>query len=104
MKNIVILAFAVLFAAFSVSTVTFKVSGQEKKIITPTRSIENRYIVALNEKMSDALPTDDDVMFAGKSLTANYGGRVDRTFSAAMKGFTVEMTATEAKAMSVDPR
>src|SRR5260221_10734092 len=103
-KNIVILAFAALFAAFSVSTVPFKVSGQEKKLFTPKQSIDNRYIVALNEKMSDALPTEEDVMFAGNSLTASYGGRIDRTLSAAMKGFTAEMTATEAKAMSVDPR
>lgn len=104
MKNIVIVSIALVFMAFSMSSMQFKVSGTGNQISIPKEPIKNRYIVALNDDSDMELANSDDVGYAGKSLTSMYGGSVDKTFSTALKGFSVEMTAAEAKAMGSDPK
>jgi subtilisin family serine protease len=45
------------------------------------------------------MASNEDVFDEGSKLSSTYGGRVDRSFSSALKGFSIEMTAEEAKAM-----
>lgn len=66
--------------------------------------IPNRYIVILNESSNERLAGQTPVEFVSSELSAEYGGQIDKLFKSALKGFSVEMTAEAAEALSRDAR
>ncbi|MCZ4611708.1 S8 family peptidase [Streptomyces sp. Lzd4kr] len=64
---------------------------------SPT-AVKDSYIVTL--KKSAGLKAASG---AGKSLVKEYGGSVDKTFGAALNGYSATLSATEARRLAADP-
>lgn len=85
-------------AAFLVPSTT---EGRKSKLRVGSQPVPNRYIVVLNPtalRSEDASPES-----SAQRLAAEFGSSVDKVFSHALEGFTAEMTAETAEAMSGDP-
>ncbi|GAA2262255.1 hypothetical protein GCM10010145_28970 [Streptomyces ruber] len=65
---------------------------------SPT-AVEGSYIVTLKKGAAGLKATSSQ----GKGLVKTYGGTVRRTFSAALNGYTAELTETEARRLAADP-
>jgi aqualysin 1 len=99
------LCLAVVFLVFAVSTFIFfpsKSSGKAEKLFRAENSIPNRYIVVFEDFEGSAKNFDAENKVY--ELTSLYGGRADKTFNNAVKGFAAEMSSEEAEALSRDPR
>jgi subtilisin family serine protease len=64
---------------------------------SPT-SISGSYIVVLKNGMTTQAVTDQ-----ATGLAARFGGQVTHTYSSAMRGFAVSMSATQARQLAADP-
>ncbi|MDX3540866.1 protease inhibitor I9 family protein, partial [Streptomyces sp. MB09-01] len=60
-------------------------------------TVSGSYIVTLND--SAARSTAD----SGKAVAKRYGARIDRTYSAALNGYSVEVSEAQAKKLAADP-
>ncbi|MFE2167030.1 S8 family peptidase [Streptomyces sp. NPDC059447] len=60
-------------------------------------SVSGSYIVTLKD--SAARSTAD----SGKAVAKRYGARIDRTYSAALNGYSVEVSETQARKLAADP-
>ena len=96
---------ALLLTALAASThlIATPSSKAEKndKFKRSANPIQNRYIVIFNDDL-DSLQTDP--VNAAKILMAGYAGTIDRVFTDALKGYSVEMNRGEAERLSRDPR
>ena len=102
-------AFHALFLLFALSANTLPFTGieipvQTDKFREAKNPIPNRYIVVLSENPDERFSGHTQVDFLSSELTAEYGGRIDKVFKSAMKGFSVEMTPESAEALSRDGR
>lgn len=104
MKKFVLLFFAFAFGAIALSSTSFKTSGNDGKFVKTEKSIPNRYIVALVDNFSDSITTEYEVQAQASFLSDTYGGKMDKVYSNAIKGFSVEMSAEEAENLSKDAR
>ncbi len=59
--------------------------------------IAGSYIVTLDDSAADAGSK------AGKALAKEYGAKIKRTYSAALNGYSVELSAAQAKKFAADP-
>lgn len=102
MKKIWILLTVITVGIAAVSLLPATTEGQKSKFRRSSNPVPNRYIVALDPV---ALRSEDESSdkTAGR-LAANFGGQVDKVFSHALQGFSVEMTEQAAHAMSNDPK
>jgi aqualysin 1 len=99
------LCLAVVFLVFAVSTFTFfpsKSAGKTEKLFRVENSIPNRYIVVFEDSENSFKNSDAENKVY--ELTSLYGGRADKKFNNAVKGFAAEMTPEEAEGLSRDPR
>ncbi|MFI1013940.1 S8 family peptidase [Streptomyces sp. NPDC020965] len=60
-------------------------------------TIKDSYIVTLRETAADAGSA------AGKALAAEYGAKIDRTYEAALNGYSVRLSEAGAKRFAADP-
>ncbi|MFJ6794598.1 S8 family peptidase [Streptomyces sp. NPDC091268] len=60
-------------------------------------TVSGSYIVTLND--SAARSTAD----SGKAVAKRYGARIDRTYSAALNGYSVEVSEAQARKLAADP-
>ncbi|MFD9357663.1 S8 family serine peptidase [Streptomyces sp. NPDC060031] len=60
-------------------------------------AVSGSYIVTLND--SAARSTAD----SGKAVAQRYGAKIDRTYSAALNGYSVEVSEAQAKKLAADP-
>ena len=74
-------------------------SAQE--IQTTERAIPGRYIVVLNDEQTVARANVRPMV---AEMARQFGGRVAHVFEHTIRGFAVEMSATEAAALARDPR
>ncbi|GGZ06820.1 S8 family peptidase [Streptomyces poonensis] len=65
---------------------------------SPT-AIKGSYIVTLKKGATGLKATSSQ----GKSLVKTYGGTVQKTFKAALNGYTAELSAAEARRLAADP-
>src|SRR5688572_17318195 len=72
-----------------------------RKFIHARQAVPNEYIVVLNDSQGLSAAS---VSVAANDLAAAHGGRVQRTFSHALKGFSVRMTEAQARALAEDPQ
>ena len=77
-------------------------SSKTDKFRRSANAIPNRYIVLLNENSSDLLAEPVQVDIESSKLARIYGGTTNRIFTSALKGYSVEMSETEAIALSRD--
>lgn len=102
MKKLVFFAVLAVLLLTTSGFVSSRVQGRSAKLIKRPNAIADRYIVVLNEEAVGydlAAPT---VESNAQYLASVYGGNVSSVYSSALKGFTTEMSRTQAEAMSGD--
>ncbi len=60
-------------------------------------AVKGSYIVTLRESAADAGST------AGKALAAEYGAKIRKTYSAALNGYSVQLSEAQARKFAADP-
>ncbi len=116
MKKSFLLFFVITFALITTSLTTSRTGAQidlasskggaqqTGKFRKSDNAVPNRYIVMLNDNDSEFSNYSLEPEMASNELSALYGGKVDKVFSHAVKGFSVEMSAKEAVNLSLDKR
>lgn len=103
MKRVLIVA---LFVVVSLGAATFpptKSSARKGEVVKAPDAIADRYIVVLDDAVVGANAVAPQVEAFGQYLTYAYGGEVMETYSSALRGFVVEMSAQQAQEMNLDP-
>lgn len=90
---------AVLSAAVIATAIPLLVSSASAD---PPAS-RDEYVVVLDGKPSETHAARADARADARSLAARYGGLVDRVYSAALRGFSAHLTATQARRLAADP-
>jgi subtilisin family serine protease len=72
-------------------------------VILSADPIPNSYIVVLDDEVVGQNASTPQVESLGHYLSNAYGGEVKETYSSALRGFVVEMSAKQAEAMNLDP-
>jgi subtilisin family serine protease len=103
MKKIGLLCFALL-CVFIFALSPSKTNGKTDKFRKSNRAIPNRYIVVLNEDKEKNTNSYMRAETFGSELQSYYGGKVDKQFTNAVKGYSVEMSEVEAHRLSQDER
>ena len=89
---------------FFLGSATEPTSGKTSKLIKSENAVPGRYIVGLVSEKSNLPEADFTVEANANELTGIYGGSVDKVFSHALKGYSIEMSAKQAQDLSHDPR
>lgn len=96
--------FAVAFIACLCLVTTFLITrpglGQQVKFKTSVNAIPNRYIVVLDDRQIPGEGGPADVENKATELASQFGGRVDKIYSSALKGFAVVMAEEAAVRLS----
>ena len=79
-----------------------KISGQKHGIVRAIAPVPDRYIVVLSDEIGRRGLTSPEVESYARSLSNDYGGKIDVVYSSAFAGFSAEMTAEQAEAMNQD--
>ena len=103
MKKMVLVSVALCAGALAFSILPSKSSAKNDKFHRSQKPIANHYIVVMNEDVAD-FGDDNGVGNAVSELARTYGGRVGKIYSSALKGYSAEMTETDAVKLSEDPR
>jgi subtilisin family serine protease len=104
MKKLGLLCFAVLLSLSAFTFNSSKIAGKTDKLKKSERAIPNRYIVVLNDDKDDDSNTFLRAETFEYELNALYDGKIDRQFTNAIKGYSVEMSASDAVNLSQDAR
>ena len=104
MKKTGLLCFAILLGIFALTLNTSATAKQTDKYKKSERAIPNRYIVVLNDDKSEDSNAFSKAETFEYELNAFYGGKVDKQFTKAINGYSVEMSAEEAVKLSQDAR
>lgn len=85
----------------SVSALPATAAPPEAKVVgaDSAKAVKGSYIVTMKKS---ALSTKSDSA-KGKSVIAEHGGKVKRTFTAALNGYSAKMSEDEAKKLAADP-
>jgi hypothetical protein len=92
------IVFASIFVSFE-TPISAEKTDKLRRAVSP---IANRYIVVLDDQFNGL--TSSEVESAAKDLTENYSGRVNKVFSSALRGYSVEMSEAAAIRLSEDTR
>ena len=96
MKKLSFVFVFIVCASFTMTFLPSKSSGKNEKLFRTERSIPNRYIVVLEDSENESFRFDSERKV--EEITSVYGGRADKIFTSAVKGFAAEMTVEEAEA------
>src|SRR5947208_3085532 len=96
------------FLALAACGPGFEEAGQDastlvtsRKLLRSQHAIPGEYIVVFNETQGLAAQS---VPATAQELATAHGGQVMRTYSHALKGFSVRMTEAQALVLAADPR
>jgi|KBSSwiStaDraftv2_1062776.scaffolds.fasta_scaffold16539_3 subtilisin family serine protease len=95
-------AVCVVLTSLFVSFETPISAKKSDKILRAVSPIANHYIVVLDDQVSDF--ASRDVESVAMELTENYSGKVNKVFSSAVRGYSIEMSETAARQLSADSR
>ena len=73
-----------------------------RKVFNSENGIKDQYIVVLRDDVEQL--TGRDLPDVASEMASTHRGSVKRTYSSALKGFAVEMSASDADELSADPR
>ena len=104
MKKIWLLSIVVVALISTAFFLPTNSAGQESRFRLSDNPIPNRYIVVLSEKYVEADAAAPVIESEAGYLTAVYGGQSDKIYTAALKGFAVQMSPEQASLMSQDER
>jgi hypothetical protein len=91
------IAFSILIFTACQSESTSPDRAEEGSYFTAEEPVPDRFVVALADERADVAAVADE-------LSAEYAGRAFHTYEAALRGFAVEMTEADARALATDPR
>jgi subtilisin family serine protease len=96
-------------ALFSLLAIAGFGSAQAREVIVPENAIPGRYIVVMNDDEPTLQSRDHSARSSrlnaiADEMTRTHGGRKDRVFGRALKGFSADMTPQQARALSRDAR
>jgi subtilisin family serine protease len=94
--------FAILVINLSLTSLASAQAGD--KLRKTKGAIPERYIVVLNEDVNENLRFPSEVEDISQKLAVKYGGKVDKLFKYAIKGYSVEISAAAALLLSLDER
>ncbi|WNG35304.1 S8 family serine peptidase [Archangium violaceum] len=77
--------------------------NQRLLLAQPSRAIQDRYVIVLEEEKGLASPPEDTRKRIS-ALAGAHGAQVRRTYTHALKGFTAALSEEAARRMSTDPR
>lgn len=104
MKKLGLLCFAILLSVFALSLNPSKTAGKSNKFKKSERAISNRYIIVLNDDEDSQTNELSQAETFEYELNNFYGGKIDKQFTHALRGYSVEMPAREALRLSQDKR
>lgn len=84
-----------------VSLTPSKIEGHKNKFRRSSNPVPNKYIVVLDPVAMRG--EDGSPNVSANRLSSEFGGQVERVYSNALQGFSVELTEEAARAMSEDP-
>jgi len=90
---------AIVLAAAPAAAAMASTPLEQAPALVAGAAVEDSYIVVLNN--DDVARTQ--VRSAASSLVQEYGGKVDRSYSNAVRGFSATMSAADAKQLEADP-
>jgi len=102
MQKPIFLALVFTAAIVSLGYFTSTTSGKNKKLIRSTAAVPGRYIVVLDT--NPASPDRNRAETEASRIALEYGAVVDNVFTTIIGGFSAEMSADNAEALSKDGR
>lgn len=103
MKRILIVALFIVVSLAAGALAPLKSSAKKGEVVKAADPIPGRYIVVLDDNVVGENAAEPQVEAFGLYLTYAYGGEVKETYSSALRGFVVEMSAEQAEVMNLDP-
>lgn len=103
MKRILIVALFIVVSLAAGALAPLKSSAKKGEVVKAADPIPGRYIVVLDDNIVGENAAEPQVEAFGLYLTYAYGGEVKETYSSALRGFVVEMSAEQAQVMNLDP-
>ena len=104
MKKTGLLCFALMFGFFALSLSITKTAGKNEKYKKSERPIPNRFIVVLNDDKGGRENSFSRAETFSNELNTFYSGKIDKQFTSAINGYSVEMSQTDAFKLSEDAR
>lgn len=104
MKKTGLLCFVILLGLFALTLSTSKTAGKTSKFKKSQRPIPNHYIVVLNDDKNSDTNSFSRAERFNRELESVYGGKINKRFTSALNGYSVEMSAQEAMSLSKDAR
>jgi len=101
-KNLQRIFFVLTILVLNLSAVSLANAQFNEKLIKNKGSIPRRYIVVLNEDINEELKFPAEAESVSYKLAGKYGGKVDKLYTHALKGYSVEMSAAAAALLSLD--
>ncbi|MBL8183824.1 MAG: S8 family serine peptidase [Blastocatellia bacterium] len=104
MKRTLFVAFIILGFGFSLYLAVAPASGKDSKLIRSRNAVPGRYIVVFKDDRSKSTETDPSAASTANVLAGEYNAMIDTIYDTAIKGFSAEMSAKDAEALSRDSR
>lgn len=102
MKKLCVLTAALFAVAVFFTVAPTKTAGKNDKYLRSSRAIPNRFIVVLQDQSVD--PSFKDAETSISELNSRFPGAIDKVYSSAISGYSVEMSSAAAQLLSQDPR
>lgn len=104
MRKFVLVMLTLAVGIFAFGIVSLKSEAQEEKLRTAKDAIPDRYIVILEDWSTGERGESSNADLVATELAIVYGGKIDRIYKHALNGYSAEMSAKEADALSKDNR
>ncbi len=104
MRKFVLVMLTLAVGIFAFGIVSLKSEAQEEKLRTAKDAIPDRYIVILEDWATGERGESSNADAVATELAIVYGGKVDRIYKHALNGYSAEMSAKQADALSKDNR
>lgn len=104
MKKVFVIVTLVLLSLLTFVYVPTQSRGQKEKFLRKEKKVPNSYIVVLEDWAVGGKGPASIVPAIAAEMASNYRGNVTYTYQHALTGFAVEMSETDAQALSQDYR
>lgn len=104
MKKVLLFGVVAAICLVSFGVFTSGSSGQQRKFRRVAEPVPNRYIVVLEDWAAGELGEQSRTVQLADELGTAYRIKIDKTFTHALRGFSVEMSEKEAKELANDVR
>lgn len=104
MKKVVVFLAVAALCLMIFASIPTRSQSQNKKIHTKANKIENQYIVVLDDAVVGEKGAYSIASYIADDMASLYGGKLEHIYKHALNGFSIEMSETQAQALSQDYR